>query len=117
MRIVIIALLSCLFFSCKYNQEDPFPSPVTGDGSGSSITYTNFAKSVIDNNCVICHAPNITSPQSPYLTTYNELKQQADNGRIQARCIDGPSFMPPSGKMSQPIIDTLQLWINQGALQ
>lgn len=99
-----------VLFSCSYNKEE-LPVPVVTN-TAPTVTYSNFAKSIIDNNCIGCHP----SSAGLDLTSYQNVKAIVDNGSFKTRVIDGnPTFMPPSGAMSQNILDSLQLWINQGA--
>ncbi|MDG1475620.1 MAG: hypothetical protein P8Q14_00600, partial [Vicingaceae bacterium] len=110
--------------SCSYNKTelpepivDPVgtPSPTPSPNPSNSITYTTHVKAYIDNNCVGCHG----SSGGVTLQTYSQVKAQADAGRILARAINGSGSgpMPPSGLMPQTTLDTLQLWLDQGALE
>lgn len=121
-------VVSCfaIVVSCTYNKkelpepiEDPVvtPSPTPTPGV-PSITYTSHVKFMMDNNCVTCHSPG-TIGQFPFLTNYSEVKGQADAGRVLARAINGSGGgpMPPSGLMPQATLDTLQMWLDQGALE
>jgi len=127
---LIFLVVSCfaIVVSCTYNKkelpapiEDPIvtpspePTPVV-----PSITYTSHVKSMMDNNCIQCHGHmgGVT------LETYTQVKAQADAGRILARAINGASDpngpMPPlsiGGLMPQTTLDTLQIWLDQGALE
>jgi len=115
-------VLSFLVFvvSCSYNKTElpePIADPVDAPAPGpsNSITYATHVKSYIDNNCVSCHG----SSGGVTLQTYAQVKAQADAGRILARAINGSGSgpMPPSGLMPQTTLDTLQLWLDQGALE
>jgi mono/diheme cytochrome c family protein len=129
--VLTIVVASCLIavVSCTYNKKElpepividnlmpnppPGPNP-TPNPSPEAITYTSHIKSVIDNNCIICHGHmgGVT------LETYAQVKAQADAGRILARAINGSGNgpMPPSGLMAQTTLDTLQMWLDQGSPQ
>ena len=125
MKINLVATFTICFacFSCSYNtledEKENLPSP-NGNGSGgitATVTYSNYTKKIIDDNCISCHSSfglNVT----PHLTTYNQVKAIANNGRLKARVIDElPTRMPPIGSLPQTVKDTLQLWINQGAAE
>jgi len=112
MKLTFTFLLFLSLVSCAYNEDLPEPIKKV---EGVEITYTSHIKKIIDDNCISCHSS--TGGQTPFLTTYSEVKSQADGGRIKARVIDGPSFMPPAGKLPQSEIDTLQLWLDQGKKQ
>jgi cytochrome c5 len=113
-KIFSLILLVFSFFACTYNKKElPAPEDVVVDPNAPSITYTNFTKNVMDNNCVSCH---FSGGQTPFLTSYSEVQSVAS--RIKVRAIDGsPTAMPPSGLMPQTTLDTLQMWLDQGALQ
>lgn len=102
--------------SCTYHKKE-LPTPIALPANGVVITYTDHGKEVFDTYCIQCHSSAGTG-QTPFLSTYQEVKSQAGNGRIQARAIDNSSSsMPPSSPLPQDIKDTLQFWLNQGALQ
>jgi len=103
-------IVSCLAISCSYNKQELIVEPVFP----AVITYTSHIKSMVDNNCVSCHG-NLGGVT---LQTYAQVKAKADAGRILARAINGSGGpMPQSGLMSQTNLDTLQMWLDQGALQ
>lgn len=117
-KLIIIILISSFFTSCAYNKNET-PAPIEVIDSTQSVTYTSYAKKVMDNECVVCHSVGgVPVAQTPFLTTYNEVKAQAINGRIQARLIDEiPSVMPTAGTLPQTTKDTIQMWLNQGSLE
>lgn len=104
--------------SCTSNKDEPVVPQNDGkNGSNQEIqvTYTSHVKNIIDNNCVSCHSSGGTG-QPPFLTNYNEVFTK--RVRIDDRAIKNiPSAMPPGNPLTQDLKDTLQLWINQGALQ
>ena len=115
-------IVSCLAVSCSYNKEElPEPmvelEPLTvavSPPNTVTITYTSHIKSMVDNNCVVCHGTS----GGVTLQTYVQVKAKADAGRILARAINGSGGpMPQSGLMSQTNLDTLQMWLDQGAPQ
>ena len=120
---LFILLLTNLFFSCSYNtieeEKENLPTPIIIDNGGleATITYTNYTKKIIDKNCISCHSSfglNI----APHLTTYTQVKDMTNAGRLKARVIDEiPTRMPTTASLPQTIKDTLQLWINQGAAE
>jgi mono/diheme cytochrome c family protein len=104
-----------MLFSCVYNKKE-LPKPLLND-NGITITYTKHTKAIFDNNCFSCHSPSGTESWLD-LSTYQDVKAQADIGLIKTRVIDeSPSVMPPAGSLPQDLKDTLQMWLNQGALE
>lgn len=80
----------------------------------TSMSYANDIKPIVDSNCKGCH--NSTYGQTPYLTTYGELKSSADNGTLASTiAYSGSITMPPDGKMTQCNIDMINSWISAGA--
>jgi len=119
-RMFFIATLAgvLMLASCAYNKEQlPAPEEVVvppTNPSAAAVTYTSHVKTIMDNNCIACHG----SSGGVSLENYGQVKAQADAGRILARSINGAGGpMPPSGLMTQTTIDTLQLWLDQGALE
>lgn len=125
----VVAVSIVIVASCTYNKEQ-LPEPITENPTNPTnptqpvdttsttiptITYTSHIKTMIDNNCVSCHG----SSGGVSLQTYTQVQTQANGGRILARAINGSGNgpMPPSGLMSQTNLDTLQMWLDQGALQ
>lgn len=117
MRLTAFAYLLTFFMvnACTYDKVKlPDPAPLIEEDSTLKITYVNYVKKVIDNKCVSCHSPG--GLEQPYLTNYNEVFSFKE--RVKARAIDNtPSAMPPYNPLEQSIKDTLQLWIDQGALE
>jgi mono/diheme cytochrome c family protein len=112
--IVCVSLLA----SCSYNKTElPTPEEEAVEATnpnGTVVTYTSHVKTIMDNNCIGCHGGS----GGVNLDTYSVVKAQADAGRILARAINGSGgTMPPGGLMPQTTLDTLQFWLDQGALQ
>lgn len=118
-KLIRVVAILLMFSSCVYNSQEPLPLPKSGSSTQdtvvtTSITYTNFVKKLMDDNCAACHSASGIGI-SPFLTNYNEVKQQGLNGRIKARVIDeNPTRMPIAASLSQPVKDTLQMWLNGG---
>jgi len=108
-------ILSAVLYGCvkdKGNQPivtTPPPPPDACD----TITYAKHIKPIVDMNCALsgCHAGTTSNP---LFTSYELFKDRADAGRIKARAIDGPSFMPPSGKLPQAQLDLITCWLENG---
>ena len=111
--LISVFTIGILLSSCAYNKKE-LPAPEENVIQGDPVRYTNFTKLVIDNNCIVCHSSG--GGQTPFLTTYNEVAAQKT--RVVARAINNiPSIMPPTGALPQNIKDTLQMWLDQGALE
>lgn len=113
MRVILMTIGALILSSCAYNKKE-LPEPVIVPEAGVTITYTDHVKRIIDNNCIVCHSSS--GGQSPLLTNYSQVNSNAN--RVKARAIDNtPTPMPPGNPLPQALKDTLQFWINQGALQ
>ena len=117
LKIVLAFVLLGSVYSCTYNKEElPTPGVALVDPNAPIITYTSHVQDIM-TNCTGCHFSGVGG-QSPALGTYTDVKNQADAGRILARAINGAGGpMPQAGLMPQSTRDTLQMWLNQGALQ
>lgn len=116
-NIILITVVTFVLVSCVYN-KDALPKPDgEGDSGGGStaptITYTSHAEAIIGSHCTSCHSA-AGSGTSPFLNTYSAAF--AKRVRIEARAII-QGTMPVSGPLPQTTKDTLQMWIDQGALQ
>jgi uncharacterized membrane protein len=115
--VVVFSLISCV----KNKEEMPAPEAAV-DTSGPVITYTQHTKKIFDNYCITCHAAGLSQSNFP-LTTYNEVtfSTYAEiGGKIEKRVLIQGN-MPPSGSAAGQLTaaekDTLQMWINKGAIE
>ncbi len=109
--IILIFLLSCT----NTKEADLVSVPCTDE-----FTYTDCVKTIIDNNCIICHNSNLNALGPFPLETYEQVKEKTQNGNILARIQlpDGANgIMPQTGKMSQANIDVIVTWANKGFLE
>ncbi len=85
------------------------------------VTYTNTVKSIIDNNCIMCHAATPINGAPMPLTTYENVKQAVlERGLLdrisRAQGTDG--MMPNGGtRLPQAVIDQVFAWSSQGLNQ
>ena len=107
-----IVLISVLIQSCDSKTYEEI-SLVTNP------TYTKNIAPLMTSKCTSCHSPSTSTDQQPYLTNYNEVKEQIQNGDVLC-IIDNPEacfysdIMPPEGRMPQTTIDMITLWKDQG---
>ena len=116
----LFIVLSCssIIVGCT----DDYPStlmdhtPVVG-----ATTYNQNVKSIIDNNCVVCHAavPKNGAPMS--LVTYDQVKQAVLSRGLLTRISleNGNSSLMPNGgpRMPQATIDIVVKWEKDGLLE
>jgi hypothetical protein len=110
-KITIVLGLS-LLASCQSNTYDDIKGPPISPLA--KPTYTNDLSKVMSKECTGCHSNGGTLP---YLETYDQVKESVANGtflnRIK-RARGAAGVMPQGGKLEQPTIDLIDLWVTQG---
>lgn len=115
-KYIILPLLAVGLLSCESHTYEDIEdtAPVT-----DTVTYNANAKSIIDANCVSCHADGGAASFRP-LTTYAEVKDAVENAglldRIQ-RQNGEDGIMPQTGRMPQNNIDIILQWNADGLLE
>lgn len=117
-RKTITILLGSLFFSSCTNdsENDLIEIPIQ-----QTVTYTNFAKGVIDSNCIICHGDTPSNGAPMSLNTYSSVKDAILNRGLldrisRAQGADG--LMPLGGsRLPQTTIDNMVQWQSDGLLE
>jgi uncharacterized membrane protein len=108
-----LILVSCTNDNPSTLMDD---TPMTG-----LTTYNQNVKSIIDNNCIVCHAavPKNGAPMS--LVTYEQVKQAVLNRGLLTRISleNGNSSLMPNGgpRMPQSTIDIIIKWEKEGLLE
>ncbi|UPT69820.1 MAG: hypothetical protein M0D53_11810 [Flavobacterium sp. JAD_PAG50586_2] len=88
------------------------------DNSTGEVTYNNTVKSVIENNCIVCHTlpPQNGAPMS--LNTYEDVKNAVLNRGLINRISlaqGTPGMMPNGGmRLPQATIDKITQWAQNG---
>jgi len=114
---VLLITVLVLFFSCTDDKESDLIEEIIIE----TVTYTDNVKTIIDNNCIVCHNSGV-NPIAPFpLETYTEVMEKAENEgpllfRIQLPTGD-PQIMPQTGKMPQNLIDFIVSWADDGFLE
>lgn len=116
----LFIVLSCatIFVGCTDDNPSTLMDnpPVVG-----ATTYNQNVKSIIDNNCVVCHAavPKNGAPMS--LVTYDQVKQAVLSRGLLTRISleNGNSSLMPNGgpRMPQATIDIIVKWEKDGLLE
>ncbi|MCB0402861.1 MAG: cytochrome c [Flavobacteriales bacterium] len=120
-KIILLCAAVVSLVACEYNHSElPKPKEQNNSNNSNQITYNGHTKRLFDTYCISCHAPGATQANFP-LTTYQEVSAySSQGGLIQIRVLDFGN-MPPtgsaSGQLTQAEKDTLQLWLDQGALE
>jgi cytochrome c5 len=96
----------------------PVTTPVVVNNC-DTITYTKHIKGIVEANCTLSGCHDGTNG-NPLLGTYDQFKDRADAGRIQARVIDEtPSRMPPapSPALTAEQKALISCWLSNGKKQ
>ena len=115
-QITLLNSLLLLFGCTAVSEEDlvdatPLPE---------IITYNVDVKSIIDNNCIICHSNPPQNGAPMPLVRYENVKEAVQNrnliGRISS---EDPAFMMPFGgpRLPQNLIDIIIQWNEDGLIE
>ncbi len=85
-----------------------------------NVTYNSHIKTIIDNNCIVCHnnPPENGAPMP--LITYENVKQAMENrGLIERISSNDQDFLMPFGgqRLPQNLIDLVVQWQTDGLLE
>lgn len=106
-KISLMLLTTAAVVSCESNTYQEVSIETTNP------TYIANIKPIMTSNCTSCHS--IDGGQTPYLETYDQVKDAVINGALIQE-IEAPSGqgMPEIGRMSQPKIDMINYWVSNG---
>ena len=116
-RILFLTLI-LLNISCSNNSEDDL---IIENTPIEKVTYTSNVKSIIDNNCISCHAATPVNGAPMSLITYQQVKDAVLNRGLLdriSRSNGAPGLMPNGGpRMPQQTIDIIVKWNSDGLLE
>ncbi len=117
-RFIHILFVFCLplIVGCYYDNEEDLYGMT--DCDTANVTYSAFVRNTIEQSCFACHSA-ASNFGGVTLEGYEAVKVYVDNGRLLGaiRHEAGFSSMPQGApKLSDCIIDRLQAWIDDGAL-
>lgn len=113
-----LPLLSFFYIiGCSNNSEDDLTNPVV-----LGITkYNQDVKTIIDNNCIICHGATPSNGAPMSLVTYAQVKDAVQNRGLLDRISrdqGAPGMMPNQGtRLPQATIDLIADWNTDGLLE
>jgi len=85
---------------------------------GEQVSYAINVKSIIDNNCTVCHGATPIPGTNLSLTNYEEVRNAVLNRGLINRILleEGNSSLMPQGgpKLPQPIINIIIKWQEDG---
>lgn len=113
-RIFPLLAFSLILCGCANDSTDDLTDFVPVD----NVTYTNTVKSIIDNNCLFCHAAVPVNGAPMSLTTYEKVREAVQNRGLLdriSRAQGSPGMMPNGGtRLPQNQIDLIFQWSQQG---
>lgn len=117
-KLFLLLVLSCFFTGCTNENPDTLEDKTTNP---NSITYNQNVKSIIDNNCIRCHASTPLNGAPMSLVTYNQVKEAIQNRGLLNRISfnnGNTSLMPQGGpRLPQATIDIMIKWQEDGLLE
>ncbi len=117
-KIFPMLVFASFLMSCSNDNPDTLMEDMPNDGT---ITYQQNVKSIINNNCISCHAatPRNGAPMS--LVTYDQVKNAIQNRGLLNRISleNGNSLLMPQGgpRLPQATIDIIVQWQKDGLLE
>lgn len=77
------------------------------------ITYQTNIKSIISDNCIACHAAPVPNAGLD-LTTYQNVRNAAENGNLVERVNSPTNPMPPNGNLAPELLQMIDKWVEDG---
>ncbi|MFN3754277.1 c-type cytochrome [Flavobacterium sp.] len=113
--LILTLLVGTILVSSCTNDSS---ADLSGIDELDEVTYTNTVKSIIDNNCISCHATTPINGAPMSLTTYENVKDAVlTRGLLDriSRAQGEPGMMPSGGtRLPQAVIDQVIAWDSQG---
>ena len=116
--LLAVATSATIFVSCSNEDSSTLTetTPIT-----AVTTYNQNVKSIIDNNCIVCHAavPRNGAPNA--LVTFAQVREAMLNRGLLNRISlpNGNGLLMPQGgpRMPQATIDLVSKWQQDGLLE
>ncbi len=78
------------------------------------VSYEGNIRSIVQNNCILCHSdPPVNGAPMP-LTTYAALRNAVETRGLLTRINSISNPMPPTGLLPDAPRDLIQAWVDQG---
>lgn len=98
--------------SCSKTELDK-PADDPDPPSEDKAVYDPTIAAIFNTNCVNCHGGNTTNV-GVTLTNYDEVKLFVNNGRVLKAMTRASNPMPPSGRLSDDIVNLIKKWKDDG---
>lgn len=117
-KLFSLLVFSSLLMACTNDNPETLMEDIPLEGT---ITYNQNVKSIIDNNCIRCHASAPLNGAPMSLVNYNQVKEAIQNrgllNRISLNNGDN-SLMPQGGpRLPQATIDVIVKWQQDDLLE
>lgn len=110
-KAVILSVIASIFILSNCTKAVIDDSETTAPVE--EITYTNDVSAIMKNNCTSCHGA--TAPSAGLsLTSYDNVRNAAENGRLLTYIKDSSNPMPPSGLMPAVERAKIEKWVADG---
>ena len=113
-KYIYLSSILLSLYSCESTTYESLEEPEVIVGK---VTYTANVKSIIDANCIACHA---SGSRLRSLETYADVKNAMQNSDLLQRIQQQngtPGQMPKAGRMPQDKINTILQWNTDGLLE
>ncbi|GGA68864.1 hypothetical protein GCM10008015_07050 [Flavobacterium palustre] len=104
--------------ACSNDNPDTLMEDIPNE---NAVTYKQNVKSIIDNNCISCHAATPVNGAPMSLVTYAQVKNAIQNRGLLNRISlnNGNSLLMPQGgpRLPQTTIDIVAQWQQDGLLE
>jgi len=112
--LLLIAVSGCYW----ENEETLYPGPEVCDTL--PVSFANDIVPILINNCYTCHS-NINAPEFAFSITFEDYEDVAASTTLIVGAInrlEGFPQMPKNrDKLDTCLINTIEAWVNQGALE
>jgi uncharacterized membrane protein len=115
----VLTSFAVIVMGCSSDNSDTLSN--TPNPNTTVVTYKQNVKSIIDNNCISCHAAVPVNGAPMSLVTYDQVKSAVQNLGLISRISlsNGNSSLMPKGgpRLPQATIDVVVEWQQDGLLQ
>lgn len=123
---IFISVITFFAVSSCNKDEGPFLKPTASQSDTVKVSYTKEIQPIFNSYCVTCHSEQHAKLNLKSCCSYEQLLEigfsasyvdtaMVDNSNLYKHITGSLSLMPPSGKLSQDLIDKIKNWIKQGA--
>jgi uncharacterized membrane protein len=114
-----LLMLLCMLLSIGCSKSDnsegtPMDDPDGGDPNPTALSYQNDIRSIIQGNCVVCHADPPTNNAPMSLTTLSQVQSAVETRGLLSRINSTTNPMPPDGLMPMSARQLIADWVDQG---